>query len=126
MISELREVYCELDVPINEKKSVKSQLCAEMQGGGVSLTAKRVSFAPSRIRLLGTLRGAWSLLQSKRTDLKKIQMVAGGLVYLFSCLMSCLNEIWALLPLLEGAWACGRSSLMVLRKKLSPALRFRP
>ena len=45
------------------------------------------------------------LLQSKRTNLKRIQIVAGGLVYLFSYrrpLMSCLTRIWQFIISFKG------------------------
>ena len=99
----LREVYEELKVPINEKKSVKSALRAEMQGGLVDGIEGII--APKADKIARYLRGAWYLLQSKSCDLKRIQMVAGGLVYLFSyrrCLMSCLNEIWCFISSFEG------------------------
>ena len=76
LTSELREVYGELDIPINEKKSVKSQFCAEMQGGFVD--GQKGLICPKPDKVARYLRGAWYLLQSQRADLKKIQMVAGG------------------------------------------------
>ena len=99
----LREIYEELKVPINEKKSVKSALRAEMQGGLIDGVGGIIAPKPDKIARY--LRGAWYLLQSKTADLKRVQTVAGGLVYLFSyrrCLMSCLNEIWSFISSFEG------------------------
>ena len=100
---QLRSVYQDLDVPVNEKKSVKAQLVGEMQGGLVDGHEGTVSPKPDKVARY--LRGAWCLLQSGRSDLKRIQMVAGGLVYLFSykrCLMSCLNEVWQFIASFGG------------------------
>ena len=101
--AELREVYDRLHVPVNERKSVKSALAGEMQGGFIE--GKEGLIKPKADKVARYLRGAWFLLQSKKTDLKRIQMVAGGLVYLFSyrrCLMSCLNEVWSFIAGFEG------------------------
>ena len=101
--AKLRSVYQELRVPVNEKKSVKSQVVGEIQGGLVDGQGGIISPKPDKTARY--LRGAWYLLRSKRTDLKRVQMVAGGLVYLFSyrrCLMSCLNEIWHFIAQFEG------------------------
>ena len=87
--SRLRCQYQSLNIPVNEKKSVKSSLVAEMQGGLVDGHTGTIS--PKHDKVARYLRGAWFLLQSNQTTLKRIQMVAGGLVYLFSyrrCLMS--------------------------------------
>ena len=103
LASELRQVYEELKIPVNEKKSVKSGLCGEMQGALVDGVKGTISPKPDKIARY--LRGAWYLLQSRRTDLKRIQTVAGGLVYLFSyrrCLMSCLNEVWKFISDFKG------------------------
>ena len=103
LAQELREVY-EDRIPVNEKKSSKSSLAGEMQGGLLDGVEGIVSPKPDKIARY--LRGAWYLLQCKRTDLKRIQMVAGGLVYLFSyrrCLMSCLNETWRFVASFQGA-----------------------
>ncbi|CAE7612103.1 unnamed protein product [Symbiodinium sp. CCMP2592] len=99
----LRQVYEELDIPVNEKKSVKTQLLGEMQGGLID--GKKGIVSPKPDKVARYLRGVWYLLQSKTTDLKRIQMVAGGLVYLFSykkCLMSCLNVIWEFISSFGG------------------------
>ncbi|CAE7224807.1 unnamed protein product [Symbiodinium pilosum] len=101
--AELRRVYEDFDIPVNEKKSVKTQLVGEMQGGLID--GKKGIVRPKPDKVARYLRGAWYLLQSKRTDLKRIQMVAGGLVYLFSykrCLMSCLNDVWGFISSFEG------------------------
>ena len=101
--SKLRNLYHSLNIPVNEKKSVKSSLVAEMQGGLVDGVAGTIS--PKHDKVARYLRGAWHLLQSKRASLKRIHMVAGGLVYLFSyrrCLMSCLNEVWHFISSFEG------------------------
>ena len=103
LASELRQVYEELKVPINEKKSVKSGLRGEMQGALVDGVQGTISPKPDKIARY--LRGAWYLLQCRQTDLKRIQTVAGGLVYIFSyrrCLMSCLNEVWRFIASFEG------------------------
>ena len=69
------------------------------------IDGKRGIVSPKPDKVARYLRGAWYLLQSKRTDLKRIQMVAGGLVYLFSyrrCLMSCLNDVWGFISSFGG------------------------
>ena len=81
-------MYNDLEIPINEKKSVKSQLVGEVQGGIIGGDEGIIFAKPDKFARY--LRGAWYLLQSKKTNHKRIQMVAGGLVYLFSyrrCLM---------------------------------------
>ena len=103
LASELRDVYQELKIPINEKKSVKSSSSGEMQGGFVD--GKSGTISPKSDKVMKYVRGAWYLLQSRRTNLKRIQMVAGGLAYLFSyrrCLMSCLNEMWVFIASFDG------------------------
>ena len=74
-----------------------------MTGGLVDGELGIVRPKPGKVRRYS--RGVWYLLQSKRTDLKRIQMVAGGLVYLFSykrCLMSCLNVVWEFIASFGG------------------------
>ena len=96
-------MHDELDVPINEKKSVKSSICGEMQGGVID--GAEGTLCPKMDKVARYVRGAWNLLQSKRADLKRSQMVASGLVYSFSyrsCLMSCLNEVWSFISSFNG------------------------
>ena len=101
--AKLRELYHDLNIPVNEKKSIKSLSKGEMQGGLIDGDEGTVSPKPDK--LARYLRGAWHLLQSKQVDLKRLQMVAGGLVYLSSyrrCLMSCLNEVRSFISRFEG------------------------
>ena len=67
--SRLRSLYQELDIPVNEKKSVKSSLIGEMQGGLVD--GGKGTISPKHDKVARYLRGAWFLLQSKRTNLKR-------------------------------------------------------
>ena len=64
LAAELRDVYDTLQVPVNEKKSVKSSLQGEMQGGLVN--GMKGTISPKLDKVARYLRGAWYLLQSNR------------------------------------------------------------
>ena len=61
---------------------MKNQTLGEMQGWLGD--GKEGIVRPKPDKIARYLRGAWYLLQSKRTDLKRIRMVAWGLVYISS------------------------------------------
>ena len=91
----LQEEYLTMKVPRNEKKAVVNATAAEVQGAWIDGQSGVCSAKSSTVAkyLLGML----DVIQKRRASKKQLQMLAGGLVYLFSfrrCLMSCLNDIW--------------------------------
>ena len=119
LAAELRQVYGKLDVPVNEKKSNRSARQGEMQGGWID--GREGTICPKPDKFARYLRACWYLLQSKTSNLKRIQVVAGGLVYLFSyrrCLMSCLNEVWQFISSFEGNVSVWKAIPDVVKKEL--------
>ena len=103
LAAELRGVRKDLEVPVNEKKSNQNAIEAEMQGG--FFDGREGTVSPKADKVARYLRGCWYLMQSKTCNLKQVQMVAGGLVYLFSyrrCLMSCLNDVCHFITSFKG------------------------
>ena len=104
----LRSVYEEFNVPRNVKKTVEQQLVAEMQGAlcdGVEGSIRAKDEKTARY-----VQGGLFLLRSKRTSLKRLQIVAGGLVYLFSYrqpLISCLKQGCGNLSPWKSRLSCG-------------------
>ena len=91
----LQKTYMELNVPRNEKKAVAAQNAAEVQGAWID--GERGICRAKGSKVAKYLTAVAYLLKKGRSTQKEIQMVAGGLVYLFSFrrpLMSLLNEIW--------------------------------
>ena len=91
----LTEKYLELDVPRNEKKAVFQSESAEVQGAWIDGTRGWCIAKPSKTAKY--LAGVWELLQKRKVTQKQLQMVIGGIVYIFSFrrpLMSVLNEVW--------------------------------
>ena len=95
LIEMLRKAYLELNVPRNEKKAVWEESAAEMQGAWID--GKRGVCRAKSEKTAKYLAGVSYLLERQRASQKEVQMIAGGLVYLFSFrrpLMSILNEVW--------------------------------
>ena len=91
----LRSTYEQLHVPRNEKKAVLAESAAEIQGAW--LDGSRGICRAKGAKLGKYLVAVSYLLEKGRATRKEMQMVAGGLVYIFSFrrpLMSLLNEIW--------------------------------
>ena len=91
----LQKTYLELNVPRNEKKAVAAQNAAEVQGAWID--GQRGICRAKGSKVAKYLTGVAYLLKKGRSTQKEIQMIAGGLVYLFSFrrpLMGLLIEIW--------------------------------
>ena len=96
LVSLLQSQYKKLQVPRNEKKAVFKQFSGEMQGAWLN-GHKGIAYAKCD-KASKYLRGVLEVLRQGRASQKQLQMLAGGLVYIFSfrrTLMSCLNEIWS-------------------------------
>ena len=91
----LKETYESLGVPRNEKKAVKNAETAEMQGAWIDGNKGVCSPKPDKVgKYLSSLV---YVLHTKKVTQKQLQMLVGGLVYMFSFrrpLMSILNEVW--------------------------------
>ena len=95
LVELLREEYQKLGVPRNEKKAVARASEGEMQGAWIDGEKGVCSAKPDKVgRYLSCLV---HVLKKGTASRKEIQMVVGGLVYVFSYrrpLMSFLNEVW--------------------------------
>ena len=95
LIGLLQKTYSDLNVPRNEKKAVLAQNMAEVQGAWVD--GRRGICRAKGAKVAKYLAAVAYLLQKGKASQKEMQMVSGGLVYLFSFrrpLMSLLNEVW--------------------------------
>lgn len=95
LVELLQKQYEELGVPRNEKKAVSNASRAEMQGAIIDGTIG-VGYAKPE-KAARYLQGLLHVVQKGRASQKQLQILAGGLVYLFSFrrpLMSTLNDIW--------------------------------
>lgn len=96
LIGLLQETYESFSVPRNTKKAVDAASAAEMQGAWIDGDLGICCSKGDKIaKYLASLN---HVLHSKRVTRKQMQMLAGGLVYIFSFrrpLMSTLNEIWS-------------------------------
>ena len=95
LVSLLQKEYEGLGVPRNEKKAVFKSSSAELQGAWIDGELGIAYAKPDKTvkYMLGTLE----VLRQGRASRKQLQMLAGGLVYLFSFrrpLMACLNDVW--------------------------------
>ena len=91
----LQEEYQHMKMPRNEKKSVSESNVAEVQGAWIDGVQGICCAKASKVTKY--LLAVVEVVKQGRASQKQLQMLAGGLVYLFSfrrCLMSCLNEIW--------------------------------
>ena len=90
----LVEAYHAAGIPLNEKKSVKQESFAEIQGGAID---GKLGTARPKAEKLGKYASATaSLLRRRRCTQKELQVVSGGLVCfamfrrpLMSCLTMC-------------------------------------
>ena len=95
LVELLQSKYSELGIPRNEKKAVSNAECAEIQGAIINGEQGTCSAKPDKISKY--LSSLVFVLQRKEVSRKQMQMLVGGLVYLFSFrrpLMSVLNEVW--------------------------------
>ena len=103
-MSPLVAAYADRGIPLNEKKSVKQAVEAEMQGADLDGSE---GFARPRGEKLGKYcSAAVSLVRRRRCSQKEIQVVGGGLVYFCMFrrpLMSSLNSIWRFIQSFEEA-----------------------
>ena len=95
LIHKLRDTYSELGIPRNEKKAIEAAKAAEMQGAWID--GEKGICSPKTDKVGKYLTALVYVLASKNVTQKQMQMLAGGLVYMFSYrrpLMANLNEIW--------------------------------
>ena len=95
LVELLQSKYSELGIPRNEKKAVSNAECAEIQGAIINGEQGTCSAKPDKISKY--LSSLVFVLQRKEVSRKQMQMLVGGLVYLFSFrrpLMSVLNKVW--------------------------------
>ena len=95
LLNMLKEVYSELGVPRNVKKAVESSPAAEMQGAWID--GERGICSPKVDKVGKYLSCLVHVLHTRRVTQKQMQMLVGGLVYMFSFkrpLMSILNDVW--------------------------------
>ena len=95
LVELLRKEYLKLGVPRNEKKAVAASPTAEVQGAWVDGNKGVCSAKPEKVAKY--LCCLVDLLHRKEVTQQQMQMLVGGLVYMFSYrrpLMSCLNEVW--------------------------------
>ena len=96
LVELLRQEYLRLGVPRNEKKAVANAAKAEVQGAWVDGEQGICSAKPDKVAKY--LCCLVDLLHRKEVTQQQMQMLVGGLVYMFSYrrpLMSCLNEVWS-------------------------------
>ena len=95
MVTELREVYHEMGLPIHPKKSLIQKFQGEVQGAWVDGEKGVIMAKPSKIvKYIGL---ALELIQRCKASQKELQIVGGGLVYasMFRRPSLCgLNHIW--------------------------------
>eukprot|EP00435_Cladocopium_sp_Y103_P073845 s126_g45.t1 len=95
LINLLQETYQSFSVPRNTKKAVEAASAAEMQGAWIDGDKGICSSKGDKVvKYLASLN---HVLQSRKVSRKQMQMLVGGLVYIFSFrrpLMSILNEVW--------------------------------
>eukprot|EP00435_Cladocopium_sp_Y103_P015411 s1282_g3.t1 len=95
LVSMLQSTYEKWHVPRNEKKAVLEEHAAEIQGAWID--GKQGICRAKGAKIAKYLAGVEYLLRRGNASQKQMQMVAGGMVYLFSFrrpLMSLLNEVW--------------------------------
>ena len=99
----LRKEYLRLKVPRNEKKAVDRQAQAEVQGAWIDGNA---GFCCAKVgKVSKYLWALLDLLTKKEVSQKQMQMLTGGLVYLFGFqrpLMSILNHVWEFIVSFEN------------------------
>ena len=99
----LRKEYLKLKVPRNEKKAVPMARQAEVQGAWVDGERGICCAKPSKVG-----KYLWALLDllgRREVTQKQMQMLTGGLVYLFGFrrpLMAILNHVWEFIVQLEN------------------------
>ena len=99
----LRKEYLKLKVPRNEKKAVSMARQAEVQGAWVDGERGICCAKPSKVG-----KYLWALLDllgRREVTQKQMQMLTGGLVYLFGFrrpLMAILNHVWEFIVQLEN------------------------
>lgn len=103
LVELLQKEYKKLGVPRNEKKAVKDSLLAELQGAWIDGDKGLAYAKPDKASkyLLGIL----DVLRQGRASQKQLQILAGGLVYLFQYrrpLMATLNSIWEFIVQFES------------------------
>ena len=83
--------YAKLQLPRHPKKSVQSALTAEVQGALID--GKRgVAYAkPDKVL---KYMGSWEMIQHGRATQRELQVVTGGLVYIYIFVCSGANS-WA-------------------------------
>ena len=95
MVTELREVYHEMGLPIHPKKSLTQKFQGEVQGAWVDGEKGVIMAKPSKIvKYIGLVL---ELIQRCKASQKELQIVGGGLVYasMFRRPSLCgLNHIW--------------------------------
>ena len=95
LVEELRQTYQRLGIPRHPKKSVSRQCRAEVQGSLV-LGDMGIAIAKPQ-KVLQYMGMAISLLKKGESNLKEMQVVCGGFVYLTTFrreLLSGLNHVW--------------------------------
>lgn len=95
IVEGLREEYANLGVPRHPKKSVASQLQAEVQGAIVD--GRQGIAYPKPQKVLKYLHLAKLLLEEERCTQKQVQIIGGGFVYFTMFrrpLLGCLNALW--------------------------------
>lgn len=79
LVTELREVYQEMGLPIHPKKSLTQKFKGEIQGAWVDGEKGFIMAKPSKIvKYIGL---ALELIQRGKASQKELQIVGGGLVY---------------------------------------------
>ena len=123
----LRELYNDYKVPLNSKKSVQNQRRGEMQGAIVD--GHRGVIFPKLDKFGRYLRATCYLLHHGRTDLKRIQIALGGLVYIFSYrrnLMSIFSECWRFCTSFGGDMKIWKSIPPSVKEELFVAVALSP
>eukprot|EP00438_Fugacium_kawagutii_P032009 Skav201743 [mRNA] locus=scaffold2498:423455:425999:+ [translate_table: standard] len=103
LISCLREEYAMLKVPRHPKKSVASQLKAEVQGAIVDGHSGIAYPKPEKVLKYALL--TVQLLEEKDCNQKQAQIVGGGLVYLAMFrrpLLGAINHLWSFITSFSG------------------------
>ena len=103
LVTELREVYQEMGLPIHPKKSLAQKFRGEIQGAWVDGEKGFIMAKPSKIvKYIGL---ALELIRKCKASQKELQIVGGGLVYasMFRRPSLCgLNHIWRAIVSLDG------------------------